>query len=172
MQTVLFEFEATECNGWPKIRIGIDGDVLVDHDFTSSHEYVEVKYDVVDGAHTFDIERWGKQNFNIVHDQGIILQDQTVTLKNIWVQDVCLPEWVKSQGTFRFDDVTLPAGLTWGPNGVYSIPAQTPLVNWIVHQNTQRNGSMIGLFVPTEVNQQALTQALEKFKQDLGNVGV
>ena len=114
MQTVLFEFEATECNGWPKIRIGIDGDVLVDHDFTSSYEYVKVNYDVVDGAHTFDIERWGKQNFNIVHDQGIILQDQTVTLKNIWVQDVCLPEWVKSQGTFRFDDVTLLAGLTWG----------------------------------------------------------
>lgn len=172
MEHLRFDFTATECQGWPRIRICIDGDVLLDHDFSSSQESVEVEYDVIDGEHTIEIERWGKQNFNLVHQDGEILKDQTVTLDNIWIDDVCLPEWVKSSGEFTWEGGTIPNGLVWGPNGVFSIPVQTPLVPWIIEQKFKSSGDMIGLFVPTADNQQQLNKLLDQFQQDLDQINV
>jgi len=172
MQHLRFDFTATECQGWPRIRICIDGDVLLDHDFSSSQESVEIEYDVIDGDHTIEIERWGKQNFNMIHQDGEILKDQTVTLDDIWIQDVCLPEWFKSSGQFVWQQGVIPNGLTWGPNGVFSIPFQSPLIPWIVKQKFKDSTDQPGLYIPTDSNQQQVHQLLEKFQNDLNQVNV
>lgn len=172
MERLRFDFIATECQGWPKIRICIDGDVLLDHDFSEPLESVEIEYDVIDGKHTIEIERWGKQHFNVVCHENQILQDQTVTLDNIWIDDVCLPDWVKTSGTFTWEQGSIPNGLTWGPNGVFSIPIVTPLLSWVIKQNIEKNGDIIGVYVPTQRNLQQLHERLEEFQKDLDRVNV
>lgn len=165
-------FAATECQGWPRIRIGVDGDVLVDHDFTSQTESVCVDIDLLPGQHCLEIERWGKQTTNVHHRDGVILQDQTVTLREIYLDDVKLPEWWTSSGSFYYNDQIIHQGMIWGPNGVYRLPFQTPFVTWILAEKTRRWPDIISLYPPTEPNQTRLRDLLDQFEQDLQRVSV
>jgi hypothetical protein len=172
MTPVTFVFTATECQGWPRIRIAVDGDVLVEHDFDQDRASVTVDLDLDSGHHCFEIERWGKQSFNMVLQDNSIVADQTVTLESIYIQDVCLPDWFMSSGQFHWEGGVIDQGIIWGPNGVYRIEFEYPLISWILKEKVRRWPSVISLYPPTDQNQQHLRELLDQFEKDLKRVRV
>jgi len=172
MTCLTFVFEATECNGWPRIRIGVDGDVLVDHDFVCAAESVNVDLDLEPGNHVLEIERWGKQTINVDFRDGKILQDQTVTLKDIYLQDVKLPYWFIISGRFCSDQGVLDQVTTWGPNGTYQLRFGFPLERWLLQEKVKRYHTVETVFGPTDSNHSHLRSVLDQFEQDLKRVQV
>lgn len=163
MTVLTFKFSSTECNGWPKLRFCVDDDVLVEYDFDSDTASVDIPLDLIDGNHVLEIERYGK-----TEDQT----NQLVTLEDIYIQDVRLPDWFKSSGTFYFHDQAIQSGLIWHPNGKFILSFCTPIINWFVDQRLERWGPIESLFNPSQHNKQRLHQSLAEFKQELNDVKV
>lgn len=172
MTRLTLVFLATECNGWPRIRVGVDADTLVDHDFVSANESVDVDLDLDPGAHVLEIERWGKQSTNIDFQNGKILRDQTVTLQDIYLHDVKLPYWFLISGKFVTDQMVYDQVTTWGPNGVYQLRFGFPLEHWILREKVQKYPAVQTVYSPSDSNHKHLRQILDNFEQDLQRVQV
>lgn len=131
MDSIRLEFRATECNGWPTIRILIDDDLYHDYQFSQEHEMVELPIDLLDGEHQLDIEIYGKKsNSTIVDATGKIIQDQLTELLDIHVNDIKLPHYFKYNSIYRFNNQEHPQSLIWGCNGVWSWEFGTPIITW------------------------------------------
>lgn len=163
MTVLTFKFSAVESMGWPKLRFCIDNDVLLEYDFDKETAQIELPLDLIDGDHVLEIERYGKT------DQQ---ENQAVTLEDIYIEDVRLPDWFKSSGTFYFFDQAIPSGLIWYPNGKYILNFSTPIINWFVDQRLEKWGPIESLFNPSESNKQKLYQTLDQFEQELNDVKV
>lgn len=172
MTCLTFVFDATECNGWPRIRIGVDGDVLIDHDFVCDSESVQLELDLDAGHHVLEIERWGKQSINVDFQDGKILRDQTVTLRDIYLQDVKLPYWFIISGQFCCDQGVFDQVTTWGPNGCYRLRFGVPFERWILKQKVDNCPEVQTVYSPTESNHAALATMLDKFEKDLERIQV
>lgn len=167
MNLLSLNFRATDCCGWPKLRFCIDDDVLLEHAFSQELETVALELDLIDGAHVLEIERYDKQARNIVFVDNQILQDQTVELVQIAVDDVILPDLFKYQGTFYFHDQCVPSGLLWGPNGRWIWHFHTPLIRWLIDCKKTASGDVIDLFVPTKDNSRLILNQLAEFEKAL-----
>lgn len=143
MNTLSFEFDSQNCNGWAQLRFLIDNDIYLEHQITSAKERVDLQLDLLPGAHCLQIERYGKRTpENIVFVDGKILQDQMTSLVDIYIDDIRLPDHIKYSGVFAHDDQTVPGGLWWGPNGTWTLNIETPLLDWVI--NIQRTQHPIG----------------------------
>lgn len=157
-------FLSTHCNGWPKIRISIDNDIIEEVDIASEHTEVHVPIDLLHGPHTFYVERYGKQSCNIEFADDRILKDQTVTLTGMRVDDVCLPDMFLYRSKFCFDQQVISGGLTWGPNGVWLWEFESPLLTWLIDEKNQGAESP-DMVIPGEKNLSSLKTTLEDFKK-------
>jgi hypothetical protein len=110
--------QASECNGWPKIRILIDNDIIQEYEFNQATVTIDIHIDLLDGDHVLEIERYGKTDQNIVFVDGQILKDQVVVLEDMYVDGVKLPEMFKYDSKFCYNNLEFPSVLTWGPNGL------------------------------------------------------
>ena len=171
MNELGFEFKATKCNGWPKIRMSIDDDIYQEYKFSSSHECVSIPIDLLDGNHTLAIEIYGKsQSSTVVNDQQII-QDQLVTLENIFVDNVKLPDNFKYSGTYGQQ----PSCLTWGENNKQWLwNFSTPIIDWILkekHRLTEEKyGDHYDLW--SEKKKENYLRLLDKFENDINSLNI
>ncbi len=158
------EFTASHCEGWPKIRILIDNDIMHEHEFDQETAKIDIPIDLLDGDHLLEIERYGKTNLNIVFIDGKILQDQSVTLVDMFVDGIKLPEMFKYNSKFCYDNLELPSVLVWGPNGIWAWRFRTPLLQNLIDQ---RNVGAISpsLIIPTHDNETELLDQIDKFKK-------
>ena len=156
--------QATDCRGWPKIRIVIDNNIIQEYDFDQDTAVIEIPLDLLDGDHVLEIERYGKTDQNIVFMDGKILQDQVVTLVDMYVDNVKLPEMFKYDGKFCYNNLELPSVLVWGPNGVWSWKFTTPLLENLIDRKNAGVTSP-SLVVPNRDNVNELLDQIEKFKQ-------
>jgi hypothetical protein len=157
-------FLATHCNGWPKIRISIDNDIIEEVEFDREQVEVHVPMDLISGPHTLCVERYGKQAHNIEFVDNQILQDQTVTLVAMQVGDVHLSNMFLYRSEFCFDNQVIPGGLIWGPNGVWHWKFESPLMTWLIDQKNQDTESP-DMVIPTHKNLSVLKTAVEAFKE-------
>ena len=162
MNQLTLEFEATECNGWPNLRFCIDQDIQQEITFSGPDACVTLDLNLVNGVHELEIERYGKQDTNIVFVDNKILQDQLVTLTAIYVDDVRLPDVFKYAGTFYYQDHVIPAGTVWGPNGRFIWLFETPILKWLIAQQKKGITPAGDLFNPN--NTKKLLNDLAEFK--------
>lgn len=158
------QLAATECHGWPRIRIVIDNDIIQEYDFDQPTVNLDIPLDLLPGDHVLEIERYGKTDHNIVFVDGKILQDQTVTLIDMYVDGVKLPEMFKYDSKFCYNDSELPSVLVWGPNGVWSWKFTTPLLENLIDRKNAGVTSP-SLVIPNRDNVDELLDQIEKFKQ-------
>jgi hypothetical protein len=135
MNSLKLDFEATECNGWPKLRFFIDNDLYQDFEFTKKFDTIELPLDMLDGIHALEIELYGKTYKNTILDNNKIIDDQSVTLKNIWIDNVQILDFVKYKGIYHVKNEMLPQTLTWKQNGSWKLHFEYPINKWI--QETQ-----------------------------------
>jgi hypothetical protein len=158
--------QASECNGWPKIRILIDNDIIQEYEFNQATVTIDIHIDLLDGDHVLEIERYGKTDQNIVFVDGQILKDQVVVLEDMYVDGVKLPEMFKYDSKFCYNNLEFPSVLTWGPNGVWSWRFTTPLLTNIIDRKNAGLSSP-SLVIPNLDNVTALLDQIEKFKKSL-----
>ena len=158
------KFLATEHNGWPKIRFVIDNDVIQEYEFTEESADVELEIDLLDGDHVLEIERYGKTDSNVLFVDGQILKDQSVTLVDMFVDNVQLPDLFKYSGKFCYNDVEIPSSTVWGPNGKWLWKFKTPLLTFLIDY---KNAGVTSpdLVIPNSGNIDELLWEVRKFKQ-------
>lgn len=138
MDYIKFTFKTSECNGWPMVRVLIDGDLYEDHHFTSEHEEITVPIELLDGDHKISIELYGKlSRHTLIDHEGKIVKDQVVELLDIYVNDIKLPEWFTYLGNYEFNNMVYPQAKMWGCNGVWSWVFATPLITWVLDKKVE-----------------------------------
>jgi len=157
------QLQASECNGWPKIRILIDNDIIQEYEFDQETATIHVSLDLMDGEHVLEIERYGKTNDNIVFVDGQILKDQSVTLVDMYVDGVKLPDLFKYDGKFCYNDLELPSVLVWGPNGGWTWKFATPLLENLIDRKNAGVDSP-SLVIPNRDNVTKLLDQIQEFK--------
>lgn len=136
----MLKFKATECNGWPKIKILIDLDIIEFYDFTSEFAEVIVPIDLYEGKHSLIVELYGKTSVNtIVDSQGNIIGDQKVELIDMLVDGITLSDFYKWQGVYKFNDQEHPQFLVWGRNGTWQWDFKFPLITWLLDLKIENN---------------------------------
>jgi hypothetical protein len=161
MSALVFDLLATECCGWPWIRILIDGRMQLEQQLTQEKNSIIVELDLPAGAHMLTIERFNKTDQNTIVDvQGTILQDQAVTLDNIWFDNVDLPREYLWRGEFNYNNQTHKSVLCWGPNGHWSWPFETPILPWLVNIKNDSRRQAFEILIPTP-------QSLEHLKTQI-----
>jgi len=172
MNQLIFHFLATECNGWPKIKFSINDSTILDHEFVSAEEKIVLPLELDPGSYTLNIERYGKTYDNCKVENNVIVQDQLVTLKEIFIDDVKLPNYIKYSGIFCFNNSEHPQSVDWGPNGIFKLPIGVPLVDWAIKEKINRSNPVMNLFVPLPADRERFVKNLNAFEQELANVKV
>ena len=131
MNIIEFNFSATKCNGWPKLKFYIDGNLYENYKFISDSADVKLLIDLPDANHILQIELYGKTYNNTFVQNDVIIKDQVVTLDSIKIDNVKLPDLFLFRGRFTNNPDT--PQLTWGINGFWSWTFSTPIINWAVN---------------------------------------
>lgn len=150
MNRLIFNFEATFCQGWPQGRIVVDNDIIQEFTIDNNVTSITIDLDYLDGPHTLEIERYGKTNDNIVFVNNEILQDQSLNLVSVYLDDVLLPNYVLYQGTFYWDNNVCPSTLHWGPNGKWVLDFNMPFVTWVIDLANRED--LVDVIVPRPDN--------------------
>ena len=171
MSTLVFELSATECRGWPWIRICIDGTVKLEQQLTQEKTSIELDLNLSAGEHLLDIERFNKTDQNtLVDEQGNILQDQAVTLEKIWFENVDLPMEYLWRGEFCYNAQTHKAVLCWGPNGHWSWPFKTPILPWLINIKNNSRRQAFEILIPTPESIAYLKTQIDQLQNEFHNI--
>jgi hypothetical protein len=175
MNTLSLIFTASFCNGWPKIKVYLDEDLYQDYEFIKYAEIVDIPLDLLDGNHVLKIELYNKTNQNTKIEDGVITQDQLVTLENIKVDGVTIPKELLYKGRYVFNDVEPQQGLTWGINGYWSWNFQTPIIDWIIIQKNLNEDTQFDSLISqnySEEKHQAILQQLNMLEIKLNDITI
>ena len=174
-----FCFTATKCRSWPKLKLYVDNTLYKELSFNSATGAIDVKVDALfHGNHVIDIELHGKTIYNTIVKDNVIVEDQTVTLDSVYLDDVKLPDFVKYKGIFDSTDQTLSPCLTWGLNGKWSLNFTSPVINWLLETKTSEynwnekdnRGELSNYTNPIKTN--AMITGLQQLEQILKNVNI
>ena len=171
MNILVFELSATECCGWPWIRIKINDAIYLEQQLTQEKIKIPVDLSLPVGKYVLDIERFNKTDQNTVIDKhGNILQDQTVSLNNIWYDNVDLPMDYLWQSEFSYNSHTQKSVLTWGPNGHWSWPFETPILPWLVNIKNNSRRHAFEILIPTPENVNQLKNRIKQLQDEFHNI--
>lgn len=127
-------FAATECNGWPQIRVRLNNKIIEDCCVNNKLD-ISVAVETPTKDYTLCIERYGKTETNFVFENDKIVKDQIVELTSIKVDGITIPNFIISEHTeFRFDDQLHKGSCYFSPNGVWKFKFQAPVVTWLLDQ--------------------------------------
>jgi hypothetical protein len=172
MNQLIFHLLATEYNGWPKIKFSINDLTILDYEFSSAEAEIILPLELDPGSYTLNIERYGKTYDNCKVENNVVVRDQTLTLKEIYIDDVKLPNYIKYSGVFCFNNTEHPQSTVWGPNGTFKLPIGFPLVDWAIKEKLNRTNPVMNLFVPLPADYDRFIKNLNAFEQELANVKV
>lgn len=128
MNQLAFKFTATFSEAWPKLKFYVNDDLYHDYQFNQAEGYVSLPIDLLDGEHLLEIELYDKPINSTKIENGVIVQDQLVTLENMYIDNVCLPKIFIYSG--RYEHIPDSIAVTWGINGKWSFKFSTPLISW------------------------------------------
>lgn len=168
MHFLKLHFSATECNGWPKLKFLIDLDQIEDVLIDSSDVLVSVPLDLLDGDHVLSIELYDKKPNNTIVDQKMnIIQDQTVELIDMSIDNIKLPEYFKYLGVYYYNDIPHPQASVWGINGVWKWNFQTPIITWLLDKKTEQNIKYNQNSIEHKENLKSIQTKIQNFLQKL-----
>lgn len=127
-------FAATECNGWPQIRILLNNKIVEDCAVVNKLT-VPVAVDNTTKNYTLQIQRYGKTDKNFVFVDNQIVKDQVVKLELMAVDGIKVPDYIiNNHANFTFDNQTHPGSCYFSPNGVWELEFQAPFITWLLDQ--------------------------------------
>jgi len=137
---LVFEFKATFCNSWPKLKIHVNDNLLFD-DFIVEHRLFSL---VVPESETFTvvIEGIGKQfGENNIWDTKLdgeeIIEDKTLRILDIQIDDISMgSSWLQN----------LSNNGTFYKNEKLFFIITTPILNWIIEEKFIKNQSSAGAY--------------------------
>jgi hypothetical protein len=132
-------FSATQHNGWPNIKIYLDDDLYEDFAFTNSSATITLPMSLLDGDHELAVELYGKTSQNTQIVNGKIIADQTVTLEQIRINNVPIPDFIKYSGVHYYNGEEHAQSLVWGPNGIWKLHFKTPFIDWVLTEKEKIN---------------------------------
>ena len=132
MNQLSITFEATFCNGWPRLKFYLDDALYQEFVVNAESTTINLPIDLLDGDHKLAIELWGKTRLNTIVKDGIIVKDQLVTLESIKVDGIQLPNFFKYIGIFDNGIGLQSPCMTWGQNGQWRWNFSTPLITWVL----------------------------------------
>jgi hypothetical protein len=111
----------------------LDGQLLHDHAFTQAEEFLSINIDTSPADHILTVERYNKQNHNMVLRQDQVIQDQILEITNLLVDDVAIPiNIVEPHCSFAWDGHVHPKSRYFGPNGTWTYKFSTPIITHIL----------------------------------------
>jgi hypothetical protein len=136
MDTLSINFFCGEYRGWSKARFILDNDIYHDYHFSKQEETVQVSLDLLDGKHTLQIEFYGKTEANVLFSEAEnkIVQEQFLELRNIYVNNVEVPEFITYSGVYAFNDQQHKSATWFGVNGTWTLEFQTPIIDWLLNE--------------------------------------
>ena len=124
MNLFKFFFKATECNGWPKIKILVNGvereDMIIERSLA-----IVLSVDS-NSTQTIEIVRYGKAQNNTLLRGSEIVKDQLLELESISVDDVKLPDWYIHEHVSNSHII--------GSNVTWKFTVEQPIVTYILDQ--------------------------------------
>lgn len=129
-------FCATECNGFPSIKIVLDDTTVLDYTFVSQDFQFTVTIDQLLKNQILKVIRYNKTDKNTkVDSSGKIVSDQLVEITDIQVDNIVIPNYLlNKQSRFEFDDQTHIGSRFFSPNGVWTFEFITPMITYILDQ--------------------------------------
>jgi hypothetical protein len=126
-----------EFNGEPKISVRVNGIECYNNVVENSVEFV------IDDTNdcVLEIEHYGKNNNDTEVIDNVIVNDKNFTLKNIIIDGYNIEE-LKWESDFT--DVhgnIIPSCLFFGPNGIYRLHFQLPVLKWILSTRHSKNNN-------------------------------
>jgi hypothetical protein len=133
MNLLTLKFRCIDCNGLPQARIKLNDEIILDHQFTSVEESHSINIDSVSGDHVLTVERYNKQSYNMILEDGNIVQDQILEIIDVQVDDTSIPEFVIYENCeFSWDTQVHAGSRYFGPNGVWTYRFSTPIITHIL----------------------------------------
>jgi len=133
--TLTLTFRSHECNGYPKARICVNGNLVCDHSFTQDVEDITIAIDSVQEFNTLTVERYGKENHHMVFENNQILKDQVLEIIGGRVRSARLPDYIfDKHSCFEFHGQVHPGSRYFGPNGTWTFKFGSPVVTWALDQ--------------------------------------
>lgn len=133
MNVLTICFRCYECNGYPYARIILNDKILHNHAFTQELESLEIELDTTSADHMLIVERYNKQNNNMVLQEGKIVKDQILEITNLLVDGVPIPlNIVDPYCNFSWDDNVHVGSRYFGPNGTWTYKFSTPIITHIL----------------------------------------
>lgn len=124
------QFKAVAHNGYPSVRISLDGQVLADHLFTGEDWQFSISVGTDAGSHVLQVERYGKTEKNWSPEK-----DQILEIIGVIVDGIAVPNYVLTKHShFEFNDQIHYGSLYFGPNGVWRFEFQTPILTFVLDQ--------------------------------------
>jgi hypothetical protein len=128
--TIQINFKVSEHNGYPCIRILLNDQLLVDHQFVDTLWTYEFSLGNDVASHCLQIERYGKTDLNYSTEK-----DQTVEIVDITVDGIKVPTYILDKHSkFEFDTQVHMGSRYFGPNGVWTFNFVTPILTYILDE--------------------------------------
>jgi len=175
MDILTLEFTATESLGWPKIKLYVDDDLYEDFSFESDYARVNIPLDLMEGDHVLRIELYGKHPNSTVLVDNTIVKDQSVTLINLYLDDILVPDLIKYQGVYFTPNGPYPQALTWALNNAYwELKFKFPVKTWVLDEKLNHSLKFNELYSEnySEERQKVILEKIEKIEALLQNVKV
>lgn len=144
---------------WPTVQVLIDNDLYEDYEFSDEYGQVTVPIDLIEGEHILTIEKIGRIDEKDPH---------SVTITEICIDDVPLPEHFVYNGIFKFNDVALPKATTFEPNGVWSWKFESPIVDWALKEGLKLSLGEDQFLEYERIRQKAIDE-IDEFLKELDN---
>lgn len=125
-----------DVNGLPKIKISVNGELLENCVVSESIDINMIDSDNI----RLKIEHYGKDpNTDTIVENGTIVKDRSFELDSIIVDGYDLEE-LKWQSQFVTEQgETLDKCLFFGPNGIWTIDFERPILRWILKTRHELN---------------------------------
>ena len=136
-------FKSHFCVSWPITRIVLDKQLVLSHVFSQEMESLALHVDETPRLHVLQLIRLGKGQTNIVlDDENRIIQDQALELLALKINGVSVPEYIlDNNSVFEYKNNKQFNSRYFGPNGVWTLNFQSPMITWVLDQKIIRESN-------------------------------
>ncbi len=117
-------FRATDCKGFPSIKVLLDNKVLLD--YTLANEIFQFDIELTQDVkpRQLQVERYGKTDLN---------KSQVLEIVRLEVDDIPIPTFLLSkQSKFEFNNQTHIGTQYFDPNGLWTFDFCSPIITYIL----------------------------------------
>jgi hypothetical protein len=113
----------------------LDQQLVHDHAFTDLNESLQVLCPVDNQTHILTVERYNKQRHNMILDGQTIVQDQTLQITDLLIDNIPLPGYILDKHSkFCWLDNEHKGSRYFGPNGTWTFDFGTPFISWVLDE--------------------------------------